>query len=134
MEFDPRLDAAQKRLGVLIQHEVNEQRMTLRTIQKVQSLCNEFSVTCRLKGIDFPKLVVLPLPSLAHLVIWPAEATYLDVQIRVKQLVSSLRRIGKEIEVKELANAIRSAYPDYGPTMGLYIEDLHVKSSFHAQN
>lgn len=127
-DFDPRLNEAQKRLAYIIQQAVGGRELNLRTVTITQSICNEFRVTCRLKGIDFPKLVVLPLSRIGQLVIWPADATYFDVQVRIKELVNSLRRIGKELDVEELAAAIRTVYPDYGVLMGGYIESFEEKS------
>lgn len=127
-EFDPRLNEAQKRLSVIIQHAVGGRQMNLHTVQITQNICNEFAATCRMKGIDFPKLVVLPLSRIGQLVIWPANASYFDVQVRIKDLVNSLRRIGKELDVEELSAAIRTVYPDYGILMGGYIESFEEKA------
>lgn len=128
-DFDPRLNEAQKRLSQIIQHAVGGRAMTLATVSRVQSICNEFGMSCRLKGIDFPKLVVLPLVSIQQLVIWPAAASYMDVQVRIRQLVISLTRTGKTLNEEELNTAIRAVYPDYGVMMGSFIQSQIIKSA-----
>lgn len=126
-ETDPRLKKAEHRLALLIQHEVDGRGYSEHTLERVQCLVKEFSMSCRLKGIDMPKLVVVGLPKLRHLVIWPADATFLDLQIRIKELIMSLRRVGREVDHEELAIAIKHAYPDYGPMMNAHLESLEEK-------
>lgn len=128
VDFDPRLDKAQKRLAQLIQYEVHNRKMTRHTIQRVTSLANEFGVHCRLKGIDFPHIVILGLPKINQILVWPANASYDDVQVRVRQLVIQMRRVEKEVDAEELAQAIRQAYPDYGNPMGDFLGSFREKS------
>lgn len=128
-DIDPRLVIAEKRLMALISrnfgsHDLNDTR----TVRAIRQYVNEFASHCRLKGIDFPKVVVMVIPEYGHLCIWPKEATFLDLQHRIKSLIIELTaHHGKQPQPAEIARAITDAYPDYGPMMGAQLHEQEAK-------
>lgn len=114
---DPRLNAAQKELGLrLAQYRNNDPRITRRTVNEMQGLINDFRSTCKRKGIEFPKLTIIAFLRMNHICVWPAELDQADIQKRLRLFIIHRQRHDLPIDAEDMAKGVRRGYPDYSPS------------------
>jgi hypothetical protein len=64
----------------------------------------------RVKGVDFPHLVIFAVPRLRIMELWRADLDYASIRTKMMNLVMA----APEVTMQELALALQSAYPDFG--------------------
>jgi hypothetical protein len=113
-----RLEEAQGRLGALIEAYVRTGRkINQHTIDHIEGLVRDFRTHERLKGLDFPKCVVIVLPTVNAVQIWRADLDGQSVQVSTTNLIRMYwgRYKSPEEMVKEVSATILAAYPQYRP-------------------
>lgn len=114
---DPRINEAQKRLGLLLaDYREKNPAINRTTGREMQGMVDDFRNTCRRKGIELPKMRVVYFVRMNHICVWPAELEHAELQKRLHLFITHRQRHGRAVDADDMAMGVRRAYPDYSPS------------------
>lgn len=114
---DPRINDAQKRLGlILADYRERNPQINRTTGREMQGLVNDWRNVCRRKGIELPKMTLVYFVRMNHVCVWPAELEHAELQKRIHLFITHRQRHGRAVDADDMAMGIRRAYPDYSPS------------------
>lgn len=109
-ETHPEMTRALKQLMFRLSHYPKRQ-LTGSVLEELKDLIERHRQQCRLKGIDFPKLVVLCIPRLGTLDYKRADVDLASIRVMIVNFV----RENPEATMPEVVAAFLAAYPDLHP-------------------
>lgn len=107
-EQDPRMVAAQEELLWRFQNFFGQEFYRLPS-SKANAIIHDHYVHWKLKGVDFPKMVALILPSIGKIELFRKD---LEINGVANAIVAVIKREPK-VDRAELANEVRRCWPDY---------------------
>lgn len=127
---DPRIDEAQKTLGVMLaDYRERNPAINRNTGRDMQKLVDDFRGTCLHKGIELPKLRLVYFVRMNHVCVWPAEMEHAELQKRLHLFIAHRQRHGRAVDADDMAMGVRRAYPDYSPSRHLILPPNAHKSN-----
>lgn len=119
---DPRLNDAQKQLGLLLaDYRERNPAINRETGRDMQKLVTDFQQTCRRKGIDLPKMRLVYFVRMNHICVWPWDLEHAELQKRLHLFIQHRQRHGRTVDADDMAMGVRRAYPDYSPSRNLIL-------------
>lgn len=88
--------------------------MTGRNIEKIEEVIKEHRRGCRMRGLNFPELVAIVMPTSGNLEIIPREQD----RAGIETLIVNLARKWPSVTADELGFAINRAFPEYAKLIG----------------
>lgn len=89
-------------------------RMHDREIQQIEEICKDHRQRAQLRGLDFPPLAVVVMPTAGNVEIVPGD---LD-QKGIETLIVNIARKWPTVSAADLAFGIKRAFPDYRHGIG----------------
>lgn len=120
---DPRLDEFTKGLMAVLGTFVGEE-LSIATMHQIDYAVTSESVKFkRTYGYDIPKLAVLVLPSSRHIALFRADLASEQIYIMLLNMLREFAVRGVAVDKRELAIAIRHAWPHYDPPIEVLAKD-----------
>lgn len=114
---DPRINEAQKRLGLMLaDYRERNPALNRETGRDLQKMVTDFQYSCRRKGIELPKMRVVYFVRMNHICVWPAELEHAELQKRLHLFITHRQRHNRAVDADDMAMGVRRAYPDYSPS------------------
>ena len=119
---DPRINEAQKRLGLMLaDYRERNPALNRETGRDLQKMVTDFQYSCRRRGIELPKMRVVYFVRMNHICVWPAELEHKELQKRLHLFIAHRQRHGRAVDADDMAMGVRRAYPDYSPSRQLIL-------------
>ncbi len=110
-KMDPRLVESGERLQKIISERWGGRPMNRYTIHDIENFIQDYRMRDKARGIDFPKVKVLALPSVSYIQIVRADYDKPDI----KNLVLKICATFPSVAMADVVAAIHKAFPDYRP-------------------
>ena len=119
---DPRIAEAQKRLGLMLaEYRSGYPALDTRSARDMQQIVHDYREACKRKGVVLPKMRLVYFVKMSHICVWPQDLEHADMQKRIQIFVTHRRRHNLAIDVNDIAEGVRRAYPDYSPSRQLIL-------------
>lgn len=105
---DEETQIEQRRLAAKLETFLR-QPMNGRTVEKIEEMVKDHRNKARLRGLKFPDLAVIVLPTLGNIEVVPRDLTQQDIET----LIVNLARKWPAVSAAELGFAINRAFPGY---------------------
>lgn len=107
-DMDPRLTEAAKDLTKRI-FRWSGKNMTARVVREIEEEVRHHRVHWTLRGVDFPKMVVIAVASIGRIFMFRKEMELAGVQGAIVKIIKE----HPEVDKQELASEVMRAWPDY---------------------
>lgn len=92
-------------VGRVISHQLLQEVITIR---------DDHRVRWRLRGIDFPRLVIFCIPRVGMIDFWRADLDPVGIRTKILNVIADPTRRRLPVTAQEVAMAIHTAYPGLG--------------------
>lgn len=113
---DELLDKAQAELHEKLKRFLHKS-WTESTFRELDEMVHDFAVAKRQKGVDFPQVTAIVIPSRRHIRLARRDLDHAGIQAHIQSIIN----LWPDITALEIAPAIKRAWPDYNPAVA---EDL----------
>lgn len=111
-----RMEAAAEVLRARLASKIALRRVDRAAIAVTVQIVADHRAEARKSGLDFPKLAIMPLPTVGEIKLFNAD---LD-RSSIKVLVVNLAREYPQLSPVDLAMAVKFAFPDFRPDTELH--------------
>lgn len=116
-EKDPRAMEGMKELQRRCMVYFSQPRtMGKQSVEDLRGIAFDFSVWFKNRyGLTFPKLVPMVIPSLGEVKFYRADWPEVEIEKNLLYMIKDYQKLGRRVDVTELAAATRWAWPHYRP-------------------
>lgn len=96
-------------------------------LEQVIEMRDDHRTRWRLRGVDFPYMVIFCIPRVGMIDFWRADLDPAGIRTKIINLISDPTRRRLPVSAQEVAQAIHAAYPDLGGIDALADESGQVR-------
>lgn len=127
---DPRISEFSTKLAKLMRPFIG-QKLDRATVMQIHDTITKHSIDFKKTyGYNAPAIVAVVLPTSQYIGLYRADLETREIQIVIMNLLRELAMRRVKVDKKELAWALRMAWPNYDPAVEFFADDGQARGAF----